>query len=148
MPLSAFFVVVGKSVLLSKLTDCTVDVRGAPSTVHIADVSGCTINCGPVSTSVFVDGARSCQFQLACQQLRIHKTHHSEFRIHVTSKAIIEDCQDVRFGEFSFTYPTIGQDYEAAGIDVATNNWRYVDDFNWLVLDKPSPNWSLLTNNS
>ena len=33
---------------------------------------------------------------------------------------------------------------QEAGLDEGVNNWDKVDDFNWLALDKPSPNWTVL----
>lgn len=121
-------------------------MEGAPTTVHIADVTNSIISCGPVTTSVFVESVASTIFHLACQQLRIHETTDCDFFIHVTSKAIIEDCRKVRFGIYDFNYPTRDEDYKQSGLNRNVNNWREIDDFNWLVAGQPSPNWSLIEN--
>ncbi|TRY72552.1 hypothetical protein TCAL_14117 [Tigriopus californicus] len=104
----------------------------------------CTILAGPVSTSAFIDNSRDCRFVLACQQLRTHSTTHSHFYIHVTSKAIIEDCSDLKFAPYALKYPGMAEDFERTGLDWSVNNWNRVDDFNWLASDQASPHWSVL----
>ncbi len=117
--------------------------------------------CGPVSSSVFVDDCKDCVFVVACQQLRIHTTTHCTFYVHVTSRSIIEDCSLITFAPYSWTYPelneqfkvrptiiicayNVNQSMQISGLDQSVNNWRIVDDFNWLATSDPSPNWSIL----
>lgn len=133
-----------KDVALVDLTDCTVKLHGAPSAVHIFNLADCKIFCGPVSGSIFIRSCRNCLFVLACQQLRIHNTTDSDFYIHVTSKAIIEDCSNIKFAPYTWNYETLEEDYIMSGLDKTRNNWDKVDDFNWLVADVASPNWSVL----
>ena len=68
--------------------------------------------CGPVSSSVFVEDCKDCVFVVACQQLRVHSTTNSQFYLHVTSRAIIEDCQKVSFAPYSWNYPDLEQHFE------------------------------------
>eukprot|EP00079_Xenopus_tropicalis_P010135 XP_002934722.2 PREDICTED: tubulin-specific chaperone C [Xenopus tropicalis] len=133
-----------RDVALSQLQDCTVTLRGSPATLHIRGLRGCKVLCGPVCTSVFVDDCRDCLFAFPCQQLRTHSTERCRFYIHVTSRAIIEDCAQLHFAPFTWSYEGILGDYEASGLDRANNNWNQVDDFNWLARDVPSPNWGVL----
>ena len=95
-------------------------------------------------TSVFVEGCSDSAFALACQQLRVHSTTATRFFLHVSTRAIVEDCSAVSFGPYGLTYPGIDGDYEASGLDRSVNNWDKVEDFNWLAADKASPNWSAL----
>ncbi|CAL8301003.1 unnamed protein product [Lota lota] len=132
-------------VLLSHLTNCKVRLFGSPSTLHIKNVSGCEILCGPVSSSVFVDHCSNSTLALPCQQLRTHNTTSTQVYLHVTSRAIIEDCQGVSFAPFTWSYPTLDEDFVVSGLDRARNNWTQVDDFNWLALGTPSPNWTLIS---
>ncbi|XP_069624670.1 tubulin-specific chaperone C [Ranitomeya imitator] len=133
-----------KDVQLSQLRDCTVTLPGSPATLHIRGLSGCKVLCGPVVTSVFVDHCTNCLFTFPCQQLRTHSTRDCRFYLHVTSRAIIEDCSGLRFAPFTWSYPSIQQDYQRAGLDQNRNNWDQVDDFNWLAMDVRSPNWSII----
>lgn len=133
-----------QDVALSMLKGCEVWLQGSPSAIHISNLKGCKVFSGPVSGSIFIDDCCDCTFVLACQQLRIHKTTQSDFYIHVTSKAIIEDCHRVRFSDYSLDYPALMEHYQLSGLDQARNNWRDVDDFNWLASDSPSPNWEVI----
>ncbi|KAM6323823.1 tubulin-specific chaperone C [Aegotheles albertisi] len=133
-----------RDVELSGLRGCRVRLRGNANTLRVRDCRGCTVLCGPVSTSVVVDGCSDCLLALACQQLRTHRTRGSRFYVHVTCRAIIEDCTKVSFAPYAWSYPGIERDFESSGLDRSSNNWNVVDDFNWLVTDKPSPNWSLI----
>ncbi|GFO48208.1 tubulin-specific chaperone c-like [Plakobranchus ocellatus] len=133
-----------KDIALVNLANCTVLLYGAPSAVHINKLNKCTIFCGPVPGSIFIRDCVECTFVLACQQLRIHSTTNTEFYIHVTSKAIIEDCNKVKFAPYNWKYDTIEEDYNSTGLSKQRNNWDKVDDFNWLVADVHSPNWSVI----
>ena len=75
---------------------------------------------------------------------RTHNTKQTNFYLHVTSRAIIEDCSEVKFAPFALKYDGLDQDFESSSLNRDTNNWNKIDDFNWLASDKPSPNWSIL----
>lgn len=122
----------------------TIKVFGAPSTVHMKNLSHCVVIVGPVSSSVFISDCKHCTFVLACQQLRTHSTVESKFYLHVTSRAIIEDCSQLKFAPYSLTYPDMDKHFVTAGLDKSKNNWNDIDDFNWLACDVHSPNWSIL----
>ncbi|NXG45595.1 TBCC protein, partial [Psilopogon haemacephalus] len=106
-----------RDVVLSQLRGCRVRLRGNANTLRVRDCRSCTVLCGPVSTSVLVDGC---------------------------SDSVIEDCTKVSFAPYTWSYPGIEGDFESSGLDRNRNNWNLVDDFNWLATDKPSPNWSLI----
>lgn len=133
-----------QDVLLSHLTNCKVRLYGCPSTLHIKNVRNCEILCGPVSSSVFVDQCTDSTLVLSCQQLRTHNTTATQIYVHVTSRAIIEDCHGVRFAPYTWTYPGIQDHFKVAGLDPNRNNWTDVDDFNWLAAGTPSPNWTVI----
>ncbi|TSK14790.1 Tubulin-specific chaperone C [Bagarius yarrelli] len=131
-------------VLLSHLTNCKVRLYGSPNTLHIKNVKGCQILSGPVSSSVFIDECEDCTLVLACQQLRTHNTTSTQIYLHVTSRAIIEDCHGVSFAPFNWMYPKLEDDFQMSGLDSERNNWSQVDDFNWLATGTPSPNWTVI----
>ncbi|XP_067286423.1 tubulin-specific chaperone C [Pseudorasbora parva] len=133
-----------RDVLLSHLTNCKVRLYGCPSTLHIKNIRSCEILCGPVSSSVFVDQCTDSTLVFPCQQLRTHNTTATQIYVHVTSRAIIEDCREVRFAPFMWTYPGIQDHFNVAGLDPNKNNWTDVDDFNWLAAGTPSPNWTVI----
>lgn len=133
-----------RHVLLSDLTDCTVRLRGNPNTLRLSRARRCTVLCGPVSTSVFLQDCSDCLLAVACQQLRVHATADTRVFLHVTSRAIVEDCRGIRVAPFAWTYPGLDADFAASGLDRGKNHWDQVDDFNWLARDAASPNWSIL----
>ncbi|XP_072312216.1 tubulin-specific chaperone C [Eucyclogobius newberryi] len=133
-----------RDVLVTHLRNCRVTLLGAPSTLHLKDLRGCDVRCGPVRSSVFVDRVTDSTLALACQQLRTHNTTDTCVYLHVTCKAIVEDCARVGFAPFTWSYPGLERDYAASGLDQTRNNWSAVDDFNWLAADTPSPNWSVI----
>ena len=96
-----------KDVALANLNDCTIKLFGTPSTVHMKKLKNCTILCGPVSSSIFISDCSECVFVLACQQLRTHTTTDSRIYLHVTSRAIIEDCKDLQFAPYRYSYVLI-----------------------------------------
>lgn len=133
-----------RDVLLSHLTNCKVRLLGSPSTLHLKHIDSCEILCGPVSSSVFVDQCKNSTLAFPCQQLRTHNTTDTQVYVHVTSRAIIEDCHGVSFAPFTWSYPTLDEDFTASGLDKDCNNWSKVDDFNWLAAGTPSPNWTVI----
>ncbi|XP_056346667.1 tubulin-specific chaperone C-like [Oenanthe melanoleuca] len=54
-----------RGVLLSELRGCWVRLRSNPNTLQVRDCRGCPALCGPVSTSVRVDGRSDCPCALA-----------------------------------------------------------------------------------
>ncbi|XP_043476388.1 tubulin-specific chaperone C [Leptopilina heterotoma] len=131
-------------VLLTDLTRCTVRIYGAPSTLHMVNLRQCTILVGPVSSSVFAQDCKDCNFAFACQQLRLHSSTDCSVYLHVTSRAIIEDCSQIRVAPYNWSYEDQMSHFNLAGLDPKINNWNCVDDFNWLSSEKNSPNWSIL----
>lgn len=133
-----------RDVSLDHLTNCRVEILGPPSTLHMSSLTSCTILSGPVSTSVFVDICSSSTLSISCQQMRTHRTTKTDIYLHTTAKAILEDCSGVRVAPYSWSYLGMEEDFVRAGLDREVNHWDQIGDFNWLALDKVSPNWSIL----
>lgn len=136
----------GSDVMLSHLKHCVVSLADISGALRAHQLENCTIICGPVAGSFFVEDAKDCVFVIAARQARIHKAVNCEFRIGVMSKPIIENCSGCRFGPYTLEYEHLSQQMQSAGLaDVLVNElWKDVQDFNWLKMDA-SPNWSLLT---
>lgn len=129
-----------KDIALDVLTNCNVFICGMPSTVRVTSVSSCKIfTCA--STSIFVENCKDTIFVCASQQLRIHDTVGADFYIYVTSSAIIENCKQLRFAPLSLNNPLMQKSFEMANFDESNNNWKVVNDFDWLSSYQSSPNW-------
>ena len=137
--------IASKDVKLSHLIRCTVRISGYPSALQMDHLKQCTILSGPISSSVFVDQCYDCKIVVACQQLRVHSSTDIQFYIGVTSRAIIEDCTRFFFSPYNWSYQDIDQHFTLAALDKSKLNWSAIDDFNWLRIDQPSPNWSVLS---
>ena len=87
---------IGQDVMLSQLSNCTVIIKSNPITLHATHLSNCILMCGPVQTSIYLDNCNNCTLSLACQQLRAHNSRETNIYLHVTSKGIIEDCNDIK----------------------------------------------------
>eukprot|EP00794_Sanderia_malayensis_P008898 gene8898-9849_t len=136
-----------KDIKVSNLKNCQVKIFGCPSALHVDNLDNCKILCGPISRAAFVSNCNNCQFSLACQQLRIHTTQHTKFHIHVTGKAIIEDCTGLGFAPYNWSYENLNKYFLDSGLNLQLNKWNEIGDFNWLKFDEPSPNWYILSEN-
>ncbi|XP_070067583.1 tubulin-specific chaperone C-like [Drosophila takahashii] len=134
----------GQDITISNVSHCLVELQGHPGSVQVSRASKCTLLCGPIARSFFAEHLDDCTLAVACQQLRLHSSHGIRIYLHVTCRAIVEDCRAIEIGEFNYDYAQLEADYLASGLNKSQNNYTDVADFNWLSPDAPSPNWSLL----
>lgn len=130
-----------KDIALDMLSNCIVFICGLPSTVRVSLLSSCKI-FACASTSIFVENCKDTIFMCASQQLRIHDTVATDFYIYVTSSAIIENCKQLRFAPLLLDSPLIKRSFEMANFNETNNNWKIINDFDWLSSYESSPNWS------
>jgi len=135
------------NVNLSHLSNCKIRLLGTPASLYINNLTNCQIVVGPVTSSTLVECCDSCTLQIACKQLRIHKTKNSDFYTHVSNRTIIEDCNGLRFAPYNFSYSELESDFQTTGLDRSNNGWLQIDDFNWLATGEPSPNWTKIPSN-
>ncbi|KAH8376971.1 hypothetical protein KR093_002414 [Drosophila rubida] len=134
----------GLDITISNVHKCFIELQGHPGSVQISNASQCTLLCGPVSRSFFAEQLERCTIAIACQQLRLHSSHATRIYLHVTCRAIIEDCRRIDIDVYNYDYAELEADYAASGLNKSQNNYTDVADFNWLSPDVPSPNWTLL----
>lgn len=129
-----------KDIALDELTNCNVIICGTPSTVRVSSLSTCKI-FACASTSIFVENCKDTIFVCASQQLRIHDTFATDFYIYVTSSAIIENSKQLRFAPITLSSPLLQKSFKIANFDESNNNWKIINDFDWLSSYESSPNW-------
>ncbi|TDG44517.1 hypothetical protein AWZ03_009095 [Drosophila navojoa] len=134
----------GKDITISNVHKCLVELQGHAGSVQISKASQCTILCGPVSRSFFAEHMERCTVAIACQQLRLHSSQSTRIYLHVTCRAIIEDCRQIEVDVYNYDYAELESDYEQSGLNKSQNNYTDIADFNWLSPDVHSPNWQLL----
>lgn len=128
-----------KDITITSLESCLIRIEGHPSSLQISNIRECVVFCGPISRSVFADNCTDCKFVFGCQQLRLHTSHYCDLYMHVTCRAIIEDCDNINVAPY--IYENMENDFIDAGLDLNKNNWNDVADFNWLSSNVESPNW-------
>uniref|UniRef100_UPI00358ECCA0 tubulin-specific chaperone C n=1 Tax=Myxine glutinosa TaxID=7769 RepID=UPI00358ECCA0 len=130
----------GRDVTLSALDHCTVLLRGEPASLHVSDVTGSSVVCGPVSSSVFLSRCARCTLAVRSQQLRVHACTACDVYVRLASRAVLEASHDVGFAPFPDSLDQV------LGTDPSptADNWNLVDDFDWLVAGQPSPNWRVI----
>lgn len=134
----------GLDITISNVHKCLIELQGHPGSVQISNASQCTLLCGPVARSFFAEQLERCTIAIACQQLRLHSSLATRIYLHVTCRAIIEDCRQIDIDVYNYDYDELESDYAQSGLNKSQNNYTDVADFNWLSPDVPSPNWMLL----
>lgn len=135
----------GKDVAIIDVKNTTICLQGSPSVLHIDSIDSCTILCGPVVGSTFINKCTNSKLVLACHQLRIHETNNTQFYIHVGSRAIIENTRDVAFAPFTWTFPRLDDHFSSSNLKpTGEYNYTAIDDFNWLNEGQKSPHWRFL----
>lgn len=134
----------GLDITISNVHKCLIELQGHAGSVQISNASHCTLLCGPVARSFFAEQLERCTIAIACQQLRLHSSLATRIYLHVTCRAIIEDCRQIDIDVYNYDYAELESDYAKSGLNKSQNNYTDVADFNWLSPDVPSPNWTLL----
>lgn len=127
---------------VANLQDCVIRIEGHPGSLHVKNLHNCLIVSGPIARSFFGENCKQCRFVVACQQLRLHSSNACDIYLHVTSRGIIEDSNEIFVAPYNLQYPQLAADYDASGLPLNRNNWNDLADFNWLSTEQHSPNWS------
>lgn len=131
-----------KDLTFKDMENCVIIIKGHAGSVQMSKIKNCLLLTGPIARSMFADDCENCTFSVTCQQLRLHSSKSCKIYLHVTSRAIIEDCSEILFAPTSYTYDGYGEDMEKSGLNVNVNNWEDIGDFNCLSADEQSPNWN------
>lgn len=134
----------GVDVTIAELRNCFVELQGAAGSVQISHCTDCTFLCGPIARSLFAEYCNNCSMNVACQQMRLHSSSQCCINLHVTCRAIIEDCKGIEVAPYNYEYSGIEEDFKITNLNKEQNNYADVADFNWLSPDVPSPNWHLV----
>ncbi|RNA35437.1 tubulin-specific chaperone C [Brachionus plicatilis] len=137
----------GKDIAIVDCQNSVIQIMGNPSVVQMSNVDSCTILCGPLSGSAFVNNVKNSDIVISSHQLRIHDSTDTRFYIHVGSRAIIENCKQLKFAPYAWSYPKLATHFDQSKLSlksIGDFNWTAVDDFYWLNQQKQSPNWSFM----
>jgi hypothetical protein len=127
----------------SQLTNCTIVICVETSAIRGDQLKSCRIYSGPIWGSLWLETCDSCEFYVACRQLRVHLSVNTTFYLRIPSHPIIEDCTKMKFGSYQITYPGLDTQLERVGLLKDSGMWAKVNDFKWHKAQQ-SPNWSLV----
>uniref|UniRef100_A0A0N4ZYI3 C-CAP/cofactor C-like domain-containing protein n=1 Tax=Parastrongyloides trichosuri TaxID=131310 RepID=A0A0N4ZYI3_PARTI len=125
----------GSDVRISNICNSSLGFTFHPSSVIIKDIENCTLVFPPCKSSLLIYNCNRSNIAAIAQQIRIHNTNNTSI-LASNSNIIIEECHGIKIGN----YPKVALDKEKI-FDVEEAK---VQDFNWLVNDEPSPNWSYI----
>ena len=130
--------------VVKNCSNCTITLQGTMKTLKLLELQSCIIYAGPVARSIMVDHCKECTIQIASHQMRIHNSNKCHFFLCSNSKPIIEDCNELKFSCYSYSYDDIDTDFTNTNLHKDDNKWREIQDFNWLKTNTPSPNFTII----
>ncbi|KAL0145672.1 tubulin binding cofactor C-domain-containing protein [Mucor lusitanicus] len=118
-------------ILISNVKNCVVILQEDGiqiSAVHIKNIENSVVYCGKIEGSILMYGLKNSVLFAGCHQFRMHEAHNVDMMLHVTSRPIIEDSNNIQVCEWN----TINQ--------TSTNYFDQIEDFNcfanWKVMDQ------------
>ncbi|KAK6540303.1 hypothetical protein TWF694_009110 [Orbilia ellipsospora] len=122
------------------------------TTLSVTSISSSLLIIPPIQGPAHLTSLQNTTILLSCHQFRLHSSHNVDVYLKCRSRPIIENCKGIRV---SFL-PDISN--KSAATEGGGNSnvegkadgkeesdmWNQIDDFNWLKVDKPSPNWRCL----
>lgn len=132
----------GKPFVVSDCRRSTILILDNCECIQIDHVSDSKIFIGASSGSVFLRNCTNCTVTLACKQFRTRDCKECVVNLYCMSQPIIETSTGMQFSPFNGAYPGHINALTAAGLDVTTDKWSQVYDFN-----DPSnsgENWSVI----
>ncbi|KAK2745228.1 hypothetical protein FQN55_006354 [Onygenales sp. PD_40] len=153
---------------MTSLRHCVVDMS-IPTTnsrpfagLSIKGVTESLLVCGQVNGPAHITGVKQSVIVVTCHQFRMHDCVDVDVYLSCSSKPIIEDCSNIRFGKIpdafvglyshftSLFFPEMVEELIYISIKAQdpscrnrTNLWDQVEDFKWIKAEQ-SPNWKLM----
>ncbi|KAK2778118.1 hypothetical protein FQN52_002878 [Onygenales sp. PD_12] len=128
---------------MTSLRHCVVDMS-IPTTnsrpfagLSIKGVTESLLVCGQVNGPAHITEVKQSVIVVTCHQFRMHDCVDVDVYLSCSSKPIIEDCSNIRFGKIPDAF---AQDPSCRN---RTNLWDQVEDFKWIKAEQ-SPNWKLM----
>uniref|UniRef100_A0A8C9HDB8 C-CAP/cofactor C-like domain-containing protein n=1 Tax=Piliocolobus tephrosceles TaxID=591936 RepID=A0A8C9HDB8_9PRIM len=136
------------SLLLSNLDNCEVIILDVLSSVLIKQIKNCTICVPAIESSLLIYNCQDCNILTNSQQVRIHDTSNTKFYINSMSSPIIESSDKLVFSRYNLNYDGLSEILKKIHIDENSNTWSQILDFNWQNVQEPSPNFSIINEQS
>lgn len=131
----------GKDISLINIKFCHVIVNGLADTARLKDLKNVSVDVLIARRAITVTNCFDCKFKLACQQLRIDSSENCEFEIYTIGGSMLEASNKIIFKELKSS--NIQKIMTEAGMNDGTNNWKCINDFDWLS-DQDSKNFEIV----
>jgi len=131
----------GEQFNIEECKDCDIFLFDHIATAFIDQCERCRIFVGPVESSVFLRECKACDLVIACQQFRSRDCTNCRFALLCGTEPIIETSTNMQFACFDFSYFSLRQQLDRAGLKLWNNKWWQIHDFN---KNPDKPNWGLL----
>jgi hypothetical protein len=92
------------SLFLENLNNCEVYILFNFKALYAKEIKNCKLFVGSISGGSHITDCIDSSIFLITHQLRIHKTHNTNFSIIVSSNPIIEDCTGLIFSNLKIKY--------------------------------------------
>lgn len=135
-----------RDIALTKLSKCVVTIRGCINTVYVRDLTECNVEIQLACRAITVANCRDCNFRLICQQLRIDTTFRCNFELYTSVASMLESSKNLTFKRLVLddSDSSLRDLLESANFSILENNWKKIDDFDWLSPNQPSDNYSVI----
>ena len=135
----------GQSCVISDVKCSVVNLTPLPGTdtVKVPSLTVASMSCSlllapDIKGPAHMTGLSGSTVVLSCQQFRMHNSHDMDVYLHCSSRPIVEDCSNIRFGSLPDLFAA-----NSETMNTRKNMFDQVDDFKWLRAE-PSPNWRLM----
>lgn len=139
-----------KDISLVDLKNCDVNIEGLANTVYMRNLSDTSVTVCLACRAITVVNCDNCQFKLVCQQLRIDETSRSIFTIYTSARSMLESSRELEFRNLNLdtlggnSHEQVRNLFKEANFDPQQNNWKCIDDFDWLSPKNTSKNFSIV----
>eukprot|EP01016_Furgasonia_blochmanni_P040467 TRINITY_DN5168_c0_g2_i3.p1 TRINITY_DN5168_c0_g2~~TRINITY_DN5168_c0_g2_i3.p1 ORF type:complete len:431 (-),score=54.67 TRINITY_DN5168_c0_g2_i3:379-1671(-) len=134
-------VIDGLDFLIDRLKGCQVNLFDHCAQVFVDDSEDCKITIGPTASSIFIRDCKNIEIACASSQLRISDSTNITVYAYSQTEPAIERSSGIIVGPYNVSYPKQDEHFEAAKLDIASNKWSQVFDFND---NKEAPNWRIM----
>lgn len=138
-----------QDISLTNLRGCSVIINGLANTVYVRELKETSVTVCLACRAITITNCTDCHFRLICQQLRIDSTLNCSFRIFTSARSMLESSKALEFEPIKLdnvdklSHEQVQDLLAKAGFNESQNNWKCIDDFDWLAPDCPSKNYKL-----
>uniref|UniRef100_A0A6G1SC41 Tubulin-specific chaperone C n=1 Tax=Aceria tosichella TaxID=561515 RepID=A0A6G1SC41_9ACAR len=141
-----------KDVSLVDLSDCTAKIIGLANTLYIRNLKRTTVLVCLACRAITITDCSDCDFKFVCQQLRIDSTTNCTFTIFTSARSMLESSKGLTFKKLDLDELAKNEKIERnwlidylrrANFNEHQNNWKCIDDFDWLSPTSASINYKI-----